>query len=458
MAPEQARGETDRLDERCDVFALGSILCEILTSKPAFSGRTSGEIHLKATEADLSDALARLDVCGADTELVALARDCLAAELEHRPRDAGAVATRGLGYVGSLERRMRQAELDRAAESARAEEAGHRVVVESQRRRYQLGLAASVVVLSMMGGLSFTLWAQQRQAHVARAELALKAASLKHDEAQEKPEDPESWLAAMQAVRDASGAVAEAGVQEITERLATLRGEVRSRLEAARRDRALLDAVANVRSSKQDLRHSGADAEYTRAFREAGLDVDGESPEEVGAKLAVRSGAVDTAVAALDDWALERRAGKQPVSRWRRPLEVARAADPDAYRDRVRAALLRSDPKLQETELRALAADPAAAQLPPPSALLLAAALASCKAFEPAVALLRAVTGRHPDDVWANYELAATLRDFRPTARDEAVRYYTAARALRPATAHALGHLLDADGKRATRPSPSLPT
>ena len=31
MAPEQARGEIDRIDERADVFALGSILCEILT-------------------------------------------------------------------------------------------------------------------------------------------------------------------------------------------------------------------------------------------------------------------------------------------------------------------------------------------------------------------------------------------------------------------------------------------
>ena len=31
MAPEQARGETDAIDRRSDVFALGSILCEILT-------------------------------------------------------------------------------------------------------------------------------------------------------------------------------------------------------------------------------------------------------------------------------------------------------------------------------------------------------------------------------------------------------------------------------------------
>ena len=45
MSPEQVRGEVDALDQRADVFALGSILCEILTGRAAFTGKDWAEIE-----------------------------------------------------------------------------------------------------------------------------------------------------------------------------------------------------------------------------------------------------------------------------------------------------------------------------------------------------------------------------------------------------------------------------
>jgi eukaryotic-like serine/threonine-protein kinase len=162
MAPEQAAGDIVHVDRRSDVFGLGSILCEILTGQPAYTGRGAMEILRKAMRGDTADALAWLDGCGAEAELVVLARDCLAVEPENRPRDAGQVAERITAYLAGVQERVQAAERERAVAVAKA-------IEERRRRKVQLALAASVLALTTLGGLSTTYYLQQRAAQVAAA-------------------------------------------------------------------------------------------------------------------------------------------------------------------------------------------------------------------------------------------------------------------------------------------------
>jgi eukaryotic-like serine/threonine-protein kinase len=126
MAPEQARGEVGRVGTASDVFGLGGILCVTLTGQPPFTraGQTSA--------GDLEEAFARLDGCGADAELIALAKACLAPAPEARPADAAEVA--------GLVKRYRDEVVARQAEAERLlwiRAAGHAIppVVDATRAR-----------------------------------------------------------------------------------------------------------------------------------------------------------------------------------------------------------------------------------------------------------------------------------------------------------------------------------
>ena len=127
---------------------------------------------------------------------------------------------------------------------------------------------------------------------------------------------------------------------------------------------------------------------------------------------------------------------------------MARAADPDPFRDRLRAALLEPDgTRAGEAALRALADKPKVAEMTPASAVLVARILAQLKAVEPIVTLLRAVVERYPGDWELNYSLADALMERDPPDRQEALRYYSVARAMRPEASYKLAELLRAMGR-----------
>src|SRR4029077_6215946 len=130
----------------------------------------------KAMAGDTADALARVDGCGAEGELVALAGDCLAFEPADRPRDASAVSRRITAYLAGVQQRVQAAERERAVAVAKA-------VEERRRRKVQLALAAAVLALTTLGVLSAAYVLQQRQARAAAGQRIVDQVATLHDQA-----------------------------------------------------------------------------------------------------------------------------------------------------------------------------------------------------------------------------------------------------------------------------------
>jgi serine/threonine-protein kinase len=328
MAPEQARGELERLDARCDVFGLGAILCELLTGRPPYGGGNGAAILSQAAHGELGEAAARLEACGADAELVGLAKRCLAAERDDRPRTAGEVAGALTDYLAGVEARLRAAELERAAAEAQVAEARAKAAAERRARRWQLGLAAAVLALVGLaagGGLWLEqLGARARQDWEQRRDRARHAVAVLLRQVVE-PRLQGRWAEAEAVLTQAEDRLPEADSPELREQVAQARADLRmvKRLEEAR--------LGKPRLVSGEVDTAPAGPAFSQAFTEHGLDVFAGGAE--GAAEQVRRSAVrEQLVAALDHWAVVEKDGK----RQERLLDVARQADPGTWSERFR--------------------------------------------------------------------------------------------------------------------------
>jgi tetratricopeptide (TPR) repeat protein len=130
-------------------------------------------------------------------------------------------------------------------------------------------------------------------------------------------------------------------------------------------------------------------------------------------------------LAALDEWASTLWRNDRPGAQ--RLLAVARAADGDPTRNRLREALERG----QRTLLKKLAASDEVDRYSTFTILILVHALAHVDAKESAVQPLRRAQRLRPEDLWTNLALAELLSE-NPATRGEAVGFCRAALARRP--------------------------
>jgi tetratricopeptide (TPR) repeat protein len=219
--------------------------------------------------------------------------------------------------------------------------------------------------------------------------------------------------------------------------------ELKAELHELEKDRRLLERLEEIRLGQAAGARGEAGRAYEQAFREVGVAGAKKDIDAVAARLR-RSPVRDAAIAALDDWMRLAAKDSPEVREWLQDL--VRAADPDPWRNRLREAVARKD----RAALQKLAGEPDVGQQRSATICLLANSLRESGAAAGAIALLRRAQRQYPGDFWINVQLAQALAVHGPPRVEEALRFYTAALALRPESAEvhlALAHALRDKGE-----------
>jgi tetratricopeptide (TPR) repeat protein len=441
MSPEQAALSNVDVDTRSDIYSLGVLLYELLTGttpfereriknasfdeirriireeeppKPSMRMSTVGQAASTASEKRQSDPrkLSRLF----RGELDWIAMKALEKERNRRYETASA-------FAADVQRYLHDEPVQACPPSAM-----YRLRKFARRNKTALTVAGLIVLfVALMGGGAGWM-VQDKVAQQAKATADAKRAvqtakgylSLgKWQEAQAELDHARSLLA---------GDTADAGL--------------RLRIEELGQDIAMDKELENLLLQPSERSESGLggaqrDRDFAEVFRKYGIDVEALTPEEAADRIRGRSIQVEIAIS-LEDWALLRKFElKAEESAWKRLLVIARTADPDELRNQFRDALLADDQK----SLEELAASDKVTALPASTLSYLGLLVGKKKAAEKGVDLLRKAQRQYPDDFWINTHLATKLSELEPPDLDEALRFQTAAVAIRPRSAAAYVNL-----------------
>jgi serine/threonine-protein kinase len=409
MAPEQARGQRDAIGPATDVYALGTILYELLTGRPPFRAETAAAT-LQQVVAEDPVSPSRLNPrVPRDLETICL--KCLHKESGLRYSSAAALAD----DLGSF--------LRGEAVSARPEGVWRRLARRVRRRPALSAAIATVTVLAvtLAGG---STWMLSERSAAARGVAATEQAV----------DDDLTEMAGL--IQKSHWPEARAAWERANSRLGDRNpADLRSRLDQGKRD---LDMVADLDEIRLRLTRTSAvpaspENMYAQAYRHYGIDLLAHEPAESAAQI--RDSAIrETLAAFLHGWLYW-------ISDANRPRVGAAAdlADDDDWRRAYRAAIVAKNTDVEK--FKALAAAPEAAAQPSVVLSGLCGSLLAHNYREEALAVLNEAQRHFPGDFWINYLLGHFWERERPQL---AVGYFRVALAVRPTSDQAYARLANA--------------